>query len=114
MPVILDDVALSRWLDPSEPEPLDALRGGSLAAEELYWFAVSKKMSKLDYQEADCASPVKLVSQQQKSVATFFAPRRAGRQGLGAEVAVAWPHSRPPWRRLGSLPYGSGMLGVAR
>ena len=75
MPVILDEAALRRWLDPSEPAPLDALRGGSLPAEHLEWFAVSKKMSRLDYQEADCASPVRLVSQQQKSVASFFAPR---------------------------------------
>ena len=32
----------------------------------------SKKMSRLDYQEPDTASPVKLVSEQQRSVASFF------------------------------------------
>jgi hypothetical protein len=39
------------------------------------WHPVAKQMSKIGYDGGDCAIPVKLVSQQQRSVASFFKPR---------------------------------------
>ena len=74
-PVVLDAVGLAAWLSltPEDaPPPLSVLTSSRLSADALAWYPVAKKMSKLDYQEPDCASPVKLPSQQQKSVASFF------------------------------------------
>ena len=48
-----------------------------------------QRMTKLDYQEADVSSPAKLPSQQQKSVASFFAKPK--RHSPADPVAVAGP-----------------------
>ncbi|KAL1526660.1 hypothetical protein AB1Y20_015364 [Prymnesium parvum] len=77
MPVILDEAGLKKWLDGDNPEPLTALRDGLLPASQLAWHPVTKKMSRLDYEQPDCALPIKLVSQQQRSVTSFFSPRSA-------------------------------------
>mmetsp|Transcript_9460 Transcript_9460/g.24612 ORF Transcript_9460/g.24612 Transcript_9460/m.24612 type:complete len:427 (+) Transcript_9460:42-1322(+) len=71
MPVILDATGLKEWLDPGIDGDLAAL-SSRIATSELQWHATTKKMSRLDYQESDTAAPVKLVSQQQRSVASFF------------------------------------------
>lgn len=72
MPVILNDAGLRDWLNLDNSEPLCALRSCLIDPEELAWHPVTKKMSKLDYQEVDCSSPIKLISQQQRSAASFF------------------------------------------
>ena len=78
-PVILDAEGLARWLAPPSLEPpLDALLSCRLSVAELAWHPTTKKMSTLSYQEADTASPVRLPSQQQKSVASFFGKRSTG------------------------------------
>jgi len=71
MPVILDGSGLQAWLAPHVEKPLAAL-GLALPTAELSWHPTTKKMSKLDYQEEDTSLPVKLMSQQQRSVASFF------------------------------------------
>ena len=59
---------------PSNAVVLTALKS-RVPCEELQWHPTTKKVSKLDYQEGDAALPVKLPSQQQKSVASFFTKR---------------------------------------
>ena len=81
---------------PANTEPLDVLRSGQLAAAELDWHPVSKKMSKLGYQEADCAAPVKLVSQQQKSVASFFGPKPTAPATPAQQVKLEPSTPTPP------------------
>ena len=74
MPVILDSQGLQAWLDPKASEPLAAL-SHRLPTSALRWYPVDKRMSRLDYQESDVALPIKLVSEQQRSVASFFGKR---------------------------------------
>ena len=71
MPVILDSQGLQAWLDPKASEPLAAL-SHRLPTSALRWHPVDKRMSRLDYQESDVALPIKLISEQQRSVASFF------------------------------------------
>lgn len=79
-PVALDADGLAAWLGaagPGEAPPLGALRQ-RVPEAELAWHPTSKRMSKLEYQAADCASAVVLESQRQRSVASFFSPGKAG------------------------------------
>ena len=90
-PVILDAEGLARWLAPAPTSetaqpPLEALLDGRLSVDKLAWHPTTKKMSRLDYQEADTASAVKLPSQQQKSVASFFGKRTS--PGGGRDVTI--------------------------
>ena len=99
MPVLLDAEGLACWLSPTDegqPPPLDALRS-TIPPEELAWHPTTKRMSKVEYQEADVASPAKLASQEQKSVASFFSkrPERATSAHL-AEAAAASAPKAPP------------------
>ena len=83
MPVLLDAAGLRLWLDAEAAEPLSALQMRLPTADALTWHPTTKRMTKLDYQEADAASPVTLASQQQRSVASFFrkAPKAVGAAG---------------------------------
>ena len=74
MPIVLDQAGIRAWLDPRAPAPLAALEQ-RLPSAELAWHPVTKRMSRLDYQEPDVASPAALSSQQQRSVASFFRPQ---------------------------------------
>ena len=124
-PVLLDAAGLALWLAPpptaadDEATPEDGKSSASspskeqhdhtatldalkrvLPASELKWHATTKKMSKVEYQESDASLPVKLPSQQQRSVASFFArkpgpsPTAASSSSQGAKVASP-PASSP-------------------
>lgn len=123
-PVILTAEGLASWLAPpmeaqaeaQADNPHEALESAAVAAAhlaalratlpagELTWHATTKAVSKLDYQGADACEPVKLPSQQQRSVASFFQkrPAAAPAQGEGEQAAkrakVEPPErSRTPW-----------------
>ena len=79
-PVLLDEAALREWLDPSADaaaaSPMAALRRcAAMAAPTLKWHPVTKKLSKLEHQDAASHAPVKLASQQQPTIASLFKPK---------------------------------------
>ena len=88
MPVILDSQGLQAWLDPKASEPLAAL-SHRLPTSALRWHPVDKRMARLDYQESDVALPIKLISEQQRSVASFF-----------GKISTALPQGGPYRREL--------------
>ena len=76
-PVILDSAGLAAWLAPLSDEDdgpaaaLDTLKA-TVPVDQLKWHPTTKAMSKMDYQGSDVSTPIKLPSQQQRSVASFF------------------------------------------
>lgn len=74
------------WIGGDDAAALAAMRRcASHSALDVAWHPVTKQMSKIGYTGADCALPLKLVSQQQKSVASFFKPRAAAESSGGEE-----------------------------
>ena len=79
-PVLLGPDDLHAWL--YGEAPLAALRQApahaeALATSTLKTFPVTKEMNKLGFQEAAAATPIKLESEKQPSVASFFAKKPA-------------------------------------
>lgn len=77
---------------PSNAVVLAALKS-RVPCDELQWHPTTKKVSKLDYQEGDAALPVKLPSQQQKSVASFFTKRPKPEEA--ASCSASSPSTEP-------------------
>ena len=128
MPVLLDADGLASWLAAPEggdddtetkPSPSVSPAGSSAAAaapalsvlksllpiDEIHWHPTTKKMGKLDYQESDTASPVKLPSQQQRSVASFFSkktppPAEAPASSANPSSSSAAKLEEPPAKRV--------------
>jgi len=126
MPVILDAAALKSWLADEPPAggeaPLVALRRCAAAppCSGLAWHAVTKKLTAPSYQESDVAEPVKLASQLQKSVASFFTrtPSKASAQaseagGLSPPSAPSSASRAPKSRRESAAPSEGKMRSIA-
>ena len=110
-PVILDRAGLAAWLAPPPP-PASADEGPSSAASlpgeaeaalratlpvaELGWHPTTKKVSKMDYQGSDAATPVKLPSQQQRSVASFFKRSPSATLSASSSPSDVLPRSAAP------------------
>ena len=88
--------------------PVLAGLGSLLPIDQIAWHPTSKKVSKMDYQESDASLPIKLPSQQQRSVAFFFSKKPATPAAMsapaptGSSAAAAPAHhaAAPPTKPL--------------
>jgi hypothetical protein len=109
---------ISSWFNGDEASALASMRRcASRSALDVSWHPVTKHMSKIGYAGADCAIPVKLVSQQQKSVAAFFKPKaatggksKAGEKGTASEAGKEGKEG-PEWGGAGGASEAGGAAG---